>query len=338
MNNKMKKAISLLLIVVMVCSLGITAIATNDYTQGTQVQYVGGGAESYTITVPAQLTPGSEGTVTLSGTWASNHTVKVTADATVTLTNSINANDKKVLNVTFAGIEKIGDNTVSRTYTEKVAVAEMPTDALFGTWSGRFNYNVEMSETINNAEPPKFTMVHKPSGEETLATEVFYTIGRDVVSGLWTSAGNIETATQYNAGEYYASMGEDSVLIQEDFSTLYWGANSMAPLDRKLLGKTISELCDYSLVVTWGNGEQTKSDFAMINMNINGEDVLVPTITYSYYDKNGNLLGTADAHSLWIYDDVNKTFILGHGDIVLQENMNFYLDCEDVFLDTIQNR
>ena len=153
----MKKVISLLLIVVMVCSLGVTAFAAiwesvdTDYTNGTQVQYVGQGAESYTITVPARLTPGDEGTVTLSGTWASNHTVKVTADATVTLTNSINANDKKVLNVTFAGIEKAGDNTVSRTYTEKVAVAEMPADALFGTWSGTFYYNVSMSDVAGGS-------------------------------------------------------------------------------------------------------------------------------------------------------------------------------------------
>ena len=140
----MKKAISLLLIVAVVCSMGISAFATNDYTAGTKVEYVGQGAESYTITVPALMNPGDEGTVTLSGTWASNQTVKVTADATVTLTNSINANDTKVLDITFAGIEKAGDNTEAKTYNETVAVAEMPADALFGTWSGKFNYNVEM--------------------------------------------------------------------------------------------------------------------------------------------------------------------------------------------------
>ena len=144
----MKKAISILLIVAVVCSMGISAFATNDYTAGTKVEYVGQGAESYTITVPALMNPGDEGTVTLSGTWASNRRVTVTAEETVTLANSINANDTKVLDITFAGIAKNGDNTEAKTYTETVAVADMPADALFGTWSGTFNYDVSISNAV----------------------------------------------------------------------------------------------------------------------------------------------------------------------------------------------
>lgn len=145
----MKKILSLGLAVTMAMAAMPAAYAA-DYTAGTQVEYIADADANreYTITVPALLNPGQSGAVTLKGKWASNETVKVTADATVTLENSINSNDKKVLNIGFNGIEKAGDNTVERTYTENVSVAAMPSDALFGTWSGKFNYKVEFDDGI----------------------------------------------------------------------------------------------------------------------------------------------------------------------------------------------
>ena len=145
----MKKILSLCLVGVMALSMIPTALATTDYTNGTRVEYTANDETNtaYTITVPALLAPGAEGTVKLVGTWASDATVKVTADKTVTLTNSINAADKKVLDVTFAGIEKAGDNTATVTATEAVSVADIE-NALFGTWSGKFNYNVEYVEAV----------------------------------------------------------------------------------------------------------------------------------------------------------------------------------------------
>lgn len=148
----MKKILSLMLVGVMVFSMIPAAYATNVYENpdadtemGTAVSYTADSDANreYTITVPASLDPGASGTVTLKGKWASNETVKVTADANVVLTNSINAADKHTLDVTFLGIEKAGNNTAEKTYTETVKVAAMPADALFGTWSGKFNYNVE---------------------------------------------------------------------------------------------------------------------------------------------------------------------------------------------------
>ena len=145
----MKKVTSVLLIVALVCSMGaMTVFATTDYSNGTAVEYVAQGSEAYTVTVPAKMAPGDEATVTLEGTWASDRVVKVTADATVTLENSINAADTHTLDITFAGIEKAGDNTEAKTYTETVAVADMPADALFGTWSGTFNYDVSISNAV----------------------------------------------------------------------------------------------------------------------------------------------------------------------------------------------
>lgn len=129
-----------------------------DYATGTQVVFDaeadndGDGqpdnAESYTITVPAKLAPGAEGTVTLSGAWASNRVVTVTAESSVTLVNNIASLDQKILDVLFDGISETGSNTEAQTFTEKISVADIEA-ALFGTWSGKFNYNVDATDYID---------------------------------------------------------------------------------------------------------------------------------------------------------------------------------------------
>ena len=118
---------------------------TNDHTAGTLVVFEADSSESYTITVPAKLAPGQTGTVTLAGTWANNRVVTVTADENVTLVNSILESDTKTLKVTFDGISETGDNTKTLSFTEDVAVANI-SNALFGTWSGKFNYNVSVAD------------------------------------------------------------------------------------------------------------------------------------------------------------------------------------------------
>ena len=109
----------------------------------TVVTYTGVGTESYTVTVPASLTPGESGDVSVSGTWATNRKLTVTAPSTVTLTNSINSSDTKTLAVTFDGIEVTGDNTVGVSETKTITIADI-SDALFGTWSGVISYTVSM--------------------------------------------------------------------------------------------------------------------------------------------------------------------------------------------------
>jgi len=178
----MKKIISLLLVAAMAVSVVPMALATTNYTNGTQVEYTATGSEAYTITVPAQLAPSGSGTVTLSGTWASDRKVTVTANETVPLTNSINANDKHTLDITFAGISKAGDNTQARTYTETVSVAAMPADALFGTWSGTFYYNVEVGAAV---EMITFII----DGTE-------YQAEKDMTFGEWCDS-------EYNTSGYY---------------------------------------------------------------------------------------------------------------------------------------
>ena len=109
----------------------------------TTVTYTGTGTESYTVTVPASLTPGDSGDVSVEGTWASNRRLSVTAPSTVTLTNSINSADTKTLAVTFDGIAKTGNNTIGVSETKTITVADI-SDALFGTWSGVISYTVSM--------------------------------------------------------------------------------------------------------------------------------------------------------------------------------------------------
>ena len=55
------------------------------------------------------------------------------------------------MNITFPGISASGSNTSKQTFTETVSV-EGISNALFGTWSGKFNYNVD-SVTNEGASP-----------------------------------------------------------------------------------------------------------------------------------------------------------------------------------------
>ena len=196
----MKRIFSLALAGVMMFSALPVAYAadTADYTAGTQVSYTADADANreYSITVPALLNPGQSGTVTLKGKWASNETVKVTADATVELTNSINSNDKKVLNITFAGMEKAGDNVEEKTYTENVAVATMPADALFGAWSGRFNYNVEFDDG------KQVEMISFKLGSTEYQAEKGMTYGEWVVSEYNTSGMTIQAPNEHIDVQY----------------------------------------------------------------------------------------------------------------------------------------
>ena len=146
----MKKLISLGLVGVMALSMVPMAFAADvDYKEGTDVVYTadadidGDGisdAEYYEVTVPALMAPGDTAKVSAKGAWASDRKLVVTADATVTLTNDISNADQKVLDVTFTdGLVVAGSNTVEVNGEKDISVADIE-NALFGTWSGTFNY------------------------------------------------------------------------------------------------------------------------------------------------------------------------------------------------------
>ena len=153
----MKRIVSFLLAIMMIVAIIPTVHATTDYSNGTRVVYNaeadndGDGnpdhAETWTVTVPAQLAPGGSGNVVASGTWSSNRKLVVTADENVLLTNSIDSSNKKDLDVEFSGITLVGDNTAAVSDTKAISVDEIE-NALFGTWSGAFEYNVEMQDNL----------------------------------------------------------------------------------------------------------------------------------------------------------------------------------------------
>ncbi len=226
----MKKILSLTLAALMIVSMVPTAFAADvDYQNGTEVEYTGSrttvnadGTEThnaeYTITVPALLAPGGSGTVTLQGMWPSDATVKVTAEDKVEMVNNINSADKKTLAVTFTAIELAGNNTVAVSDDETVSVADISA-ALFGTWAGKFNYNVDYVAGSGNTGDSGTTEPSDPDdgGEETLIT--FYinagTVAKQVVKGTtWREYVEANGAPWEISGDRIKNVNSDTTFLQ----------------------------------------------------------------------------------------------------------------------------
>ena len=240
----MKRILTLGLAAAIALSAIPMAYATTTHTNGTQVEYVANADmnRAYTITVPAKMTPkkGQEvtGTVTLSGRWASNETVTVTADAAVELTNSINSADKLRLGITFPTMAYAGDNTESKTYTETVILAAMPEAALFGEWTGKFNYNVEFDDgieptySISTVSQNGLSAKIDENGKVTITQAAIATIDPSLIAEEYCSItynGTTVAATRINAathtfnyqgdGEYIVNLsvkGTNGVIITSD--------------------------------------------------------------------------------------------------------------------------
>ena len=223
----MKKILSLTLAALLLVSMIPTAMAAeNNWQGGTKVEYTAATNDQYTVTVPATLAPGGSGDVVASGTWGSNRKLTVTADDDVTLTNSINAADQKVLDVTFAGIELTGSNTESVSDTKQVAVANI-TDAIFGTWSGTFNYNVAMSDVAGGSTTEPSDPDQPGDGEE--ATTITFDIKDGDSEDVFTLQANEGmTWTEWVESEYNTLglyVEDNSVKIAAD-RCLRTGSNS----------------------------------------------------------------------------------------------------------------
>ena len=136
-----KRLMSLLLSCVMVLGLCAPALAVEDTGQTTKVSLDGTGTDTYTLTVPASMAPGSSDTVTLSGTWPSNKTYTITVDNTVVLKNDIDTSESVSANVSIETLSLAGNNKTSVSATANVSVGQIP-DVLFGNWVGNFKYYV----------------------------------------------------------------------------------------------------------------------------------------------------------------------------------------------------
>ena len=223
----MKKLLNALLLAsVALISLPVVYASTSgaDYTAGTAVEYTAANTEAYTITVPARLTPGQSGTVTLEGQWSSDSTIQVTADESVDLINNLNSSDKTNLEIEFLGITAPGSNTERQTFTETVKVNPI-SNAVFGVWSGHFNYYVESTKA--EARAPYQLYYNQPykiaitEGNESASIEfIFYENG--AVGTLVQSPEGILAAT----ASFPNSHTQDQEIIHaEEIALLdgYWG-------------------------------------------------------------------------------------------------------------------
>ena len=112
----------------------------------TIVLYTGRAEEYYEVRVPAIMAPGTSRQVQIHGTWPSNRQLNVTVDPTVTMVNGLNPANTKTLNITMDNIALPGsdiddDGPYYRDFN--ISVSNL-SGVLFGTWTGEFNYNVEM--------------------------------------------------------------------------------------------------------------------------------------------------------------------------------------------------
>ena len=219
----MKKILSITLAAVMLLSMIPTAFAaeTQDYSLGTAVTVEGAGGE-YTVTVPATLNAGEVGTVTAKGYWASEDTLKVTAPATIEVTNTATS-QKATINVDFDGIESLGNDLEELTRTASISIDTGNTK--FGTWTGTIVYYVEL------VEPPKGNITFTINGTEYQAEEGM----------TWTEW--IES--DYNPGDF--SIYGGLYVAKGEMMVEYWLTNEYYKVSKS---QTISSEIQYRLATS----------------------------------------------------------------------------------------
>ena len=292
--KQLNKILSLLLaLFIVIGMLPMNVLATNSYDQdyegnmGTNVSYTGGGTEGYKVTVPATLAPGASGNVTVEGTWASNRVLNVTSDEKVTLTNNIDNSLTKELVVTFGGISKVGSNTVAIKTTDEgayatVSVSEI-TNALFGTWSGTFYYNVEMEDVVR---VPVSVSATNSAGENLNATanvivgsEETDLLNKLEDSGLVKSANDVAALIEVESDDFdnlatttfdvssIAETGDKVVILHFNETTQEWEFIAEETVNAE--GKVTANFSSYSpvaFVVVKADG--TMEVIPIVNTNL----------------------------------------------------------------------
>lgn len=208
----MKKILSLCLAALLLVSAVpmVYAAETTAASNGTTITATGTKGAAYEVTVPAVLAPGQSGTVTASGTWAANQTLKVTAPTSVDL---VNGSDKIPVGIEFAGIQEVGNNNGDAEYaTATVTVGNVDTSAFFGTWTGTLNYTVEMvrNDLIS-------ITIYEDDGTAVYQMESGMTLAE------WIDS-------DYNTAGYYY---DGSYIVNSDhtFRLVYIGSQDYAQLD-----------------------------------------------------------------------------------------------------------
>lgn len=184
-------------------------------------------------------------------------------------------------------------------------------------------------------------ILDKETGTVVTPTETFRMFGADITSGhAGESPYEGGSNTNYNAGRYYAGINDIATpvkgLIEQDFHSIFYGANSSIFLSRDLLNITAGELARYMVFVTWEDGRKTGGDFSIQTVEVSpGVSMNIPCISYHYYDQNGQELGMTSPHPLYTYDSSSRTFILFTVNSRITEDMMVYVDSGNIFTNAI---
>lgn len=164
---KRKEVYLLLGSMILTSICGASLVSAVEPNHSTVVNHIGykEGQEEYNVVVPAELNAGGNaGTVTLTGTWKSTHTVNVTAPEEIIMTNNIDGEEQSVV-VNFDDIHQTGNNNSGIEVSKDISVNEL-TGAIFGEWTGLIVYNVNVTD-VDGAEQH----VHEWNTEYTIDRE-----------------------------------------------------------------------------------------------------------------------------------------------------------------------
>lgn len=139
-----KKICSLLMTVLLIFSMPL--FSYTGLAVSTTVRYTSTADTYYELSVPTVMSPGETASVLVTGTWDSKSLLEVSSDETVILVNNLDG-EETALNISFSGISEYGSNTEEMNISEDISVESM-SNAIFGTWTGTFDYSVSM--TVND--------------------------------------------------------------------------------------------------------------------------------------------------------------------------------------------
>ena len=117
-----------------------------DYREGTKIELIGKAENQYTVTVPANMTPGETDKVLIEGTWDADCFVTVTVPATATVTyRSTSLEIPVTLHETVddkTGFSLLGNKfePISREFNLTIGDKSV----LFGEWTGSLCYDVTL--------------------------------------------------------------------------------------------------------------------------------------------------------------------------------------------------
>ncbi len=201
------------------CCMSTTAFAAE---QATVITYVGQAVEEYEVTVPANLTPGDATTIDITGAWPAHKELKVTAPETVTLTSEFGG-ESRTIDVDFAGVKQLGSNTSEISLTADISVGEMPSDILFGTWTGTITYEVSLDQQSFSVGATDSQGQNLNASATVISGDQKTTLLNDLVSsGLISNSNDVNLLLEVTSNEFdgqaettfdVSSIAEDGDLV-----------------------------------------------------------------------------------------------------------------------------